>query len=282
MNKLIIGTVSLLLAGINNGIAGPAVTRAIYYEVSGQRIFDIAGFAPASDVAFYSAMNGGRLLRTIPLDKDGTLKMVTGKDFSPALVLNRAMQGMNKTGIGNVFYFTGCSFTLDHIHAVNSNGQLLISWDAGFNNPDRYRIELLSTENGKDDRVVDTYTARSVAQADYHYQGQQLSNERTYKLRVVNEQDHISYTTGIIPVHVVPGISVFPTTASQVIHLQSNNNGALREFMITDMQGKSVMSGSAGQDSTTDIDIRNLIPGQYLVKVTLVNHEISTCRFIKQ
>jgi gingipain R len=77
--------------------------------------------------------------------------------------------------------------------------------------------------------------------------------------------------------------SVWPNPATETVHIQmdaSDNNGS-SSYQLFDMSGKLIQGGRL-TDNISEIDVRNLVAGTYLLKVENSNHQTQTTKIVKK
>ena len=75
--------------------------------------------------------------------------------------------------------------------------------------------------------------------------------------------------------------SIWPNPATETVHIQmdTDNNGC--SYQLFDMTGK-LLQGGRLTDNNSEIDVRNLVAGTYLLKVENSNHQTQTTKIVKK
>jgi hypothetical protein len=77
--------------------------------------------------------------------------------------------------------------------------------------------------------------------------------------------------------------SVWPNPASETVHVQISelSDSQYYSYQIFDMSGKLVQGGCL-TDNLSEIDIKSLVSGTYLLKVETSQHNAQTTKIVKK
>ncbi len=279
-NKILIIIFSAIYINANAeaGHSINPVTLA-WYEVNDQHIFEVSGCTPNSQVAYYSEVTGGKMLKEISTDAQGHSSVVEGHNFQPAFAINESEPGTNGVKGNNMVSYTGTKeFTLKDIQLQSISSGVILNWNAAVTIPGTYHFEILKSTNDGAFMQIGTIESTSASMLAYSFIDNEVSSNAKYELQITNGT--ITYTSTPLLAETNHGIVVFPAITNNAINIRLSDFETGDMYRIVDNIGRTVQSNILSGAQTT-ISVSNLAPGTYTMNVINKN-KIESARFIKK
>lgn len=252
--------------------------KLTWYQVNNEFTYEVNGCIPNSQIAYYSEVTGGKLLKLSSADQRGYGIIHEKLDFHPAFALNQKEPGANGIKGNSTVSFTVIKeFNLKDIHIEKDPSGIVLQWNAAVSAPEMYHFEILKSINGKAFTEIGIVKSLSAEMIPYSFNDNTGNDDVVYKLRITNGAT--TYTSDPLILESDNGIIVFPTITNSVINIRIRNFTSESMYRIINNNGQSVSTGIL-QQSQTIVPISDLIPGTYIMQVTYKNKFTNT-KFVK-
>jgi hypothetical protein len=167
--------------------------------------------------------------------------------------------------------------TLVRFDARAEGQTALLTWaTTSETNSDHFEIE--RSLNGKIWQkigVVKSYGESTVLREYQYADYTPASGENLYRLKMVDNDETFAYSRiRSLEVHGnVSDLSVYPNPSSDKLNIRDYTN--VKEVVISDLNGRSVYQSASFSAGHGTIDIKHLVQGMYILKITRFNGELS-------
>ncbi len=270
----VLASMSLLSSAQNT-----ASLQVLRFEAEGNHYYQAKGCIPQSEVAFYSERSGGKLLKTITADANGTAiaQMPPKQQAAFALSTNSESKAGVK-GTGKVAFYGDPLFSIQDITVKNINGAAFINWRSSATN-DKMVFRVLRSNDGIAFTPLTSLRFNQSANLlPYTCSDPGLKDLAFYKIEVSNIGGVI-YTTSVRSVSNGNSVRIYPTAANGMLNvlIASDEKGA--SYKLISAAGKEVQSGILA-DERNSISLEALASGNYLI-VTGNGDTKRTAKFVK-
>lgn len=148
-------------------------------------------------------------------------------------------------------------------------------------NSDRFEVE--HSLNGKTWNkigIVESYGESKVLKDYQHAHYAPARGENLYRLKMVDQDETFAYSRirSIKFDDNAMDLSVYPNPSSGKLNIR--NYATVKEMVISDLNGRSVYQSGSFSTGNGTVDIKNLVQGMYIVKITRLNGEFSTHKVV--
>jgi hypothetical protein len=153
--------------------------------------------------------------------------------------------------------------------SIQGQSDVHLNWTAAYDRATSVKFEVERSYNALDFQHITTVDASDETSTKTYSFTDRNASEKVgyYRLKAVESDGKITYSS-IIKVHTdrpqTGLLSVFPNPANDYILINGIKRGF--SFTITDMMGKKVLQGTAGDEAVLRIDISKLVSGTYLLQ----------------
>ncbi len=250
------------------------IHKVRWYEVEGEIYYQVKGCVSGSTIAFYSERCGGRLLKTIPIEKDQELLLKAEKDFQPAFAHNNGPGGNRKTA-----FFEEKAFTIEGIELSEFQGKATLHWKATVGDYTDYEFEVLKEVGPDEYLVLETTPALPGRLAPYDFAETSMDGNHIYRIRLTDKHSGWSFTSrGIM----IPSSlwNVYPTLAQDQLNILVDAGELGSSYKVMDIYGRTWVSGMLKAKRQV-ISVKSLIPGYYFIQLSQNGQRGESKRFIK-
>lgn len=251
--------------------------EVINHRIDNERVFEVRGFTPGSDIALYSETGGGELLKKLSAPDAGPLIFKVESYFQPAFVLNMKDENINHIkGHGKVTFIGEDEFLIKNLAIGNFNNLVEISWQAKINAEGNYCFEILKSAERQD------YAVAHIMPADAALSSYVFTDDGTgasYKIRLVNNNVP-RYTSPALHSGTRKPVEIYPSPASAYINVIVKETVENQPYYITNSLGQ-VQQHDNISGSKCRINIESLPPGVYFLHLADRGKAIDKVKFVK-
>jgi len=250
------------------------------YQIEDVSYFEVSHCIAGSDIAFYSGISGGRVLKTVTADNTGKIVVEETKNFSPAFALN--LKNKNKAGIkgnGMVDFAEEKQFVIQGIKLQkNPADQNVLSWRAKvlFDNA---VFDIQKSTDGYSFKTIGSLEVKKITDLSVYSFTDDIKNTDFYRLVLVDKNDKNSYLTKPVQLAGLSIVKLYPSPVTDRLNISLSPAVQKADYKIADNTGKVIRQGLITQKALT-IAVTGLAKGVYFITI-ITKEKTETKKFIK-
>ena len=250
--------------------------NACTYQVEKTCYVLVNDVAEASEIRFYSSVNGGKLVSKDYADSNGNLSSSFTEDQMPAFALNRVKISEDKIE-ARTEHFDEKEFIVKKIKFNTNDPGETLSFEAIRTKDKLVTCKIHQVTNSGAENLVEEFPLSE--QFDSYLLDLKPAINTRLKLGFYSD-NLLRYSVLLKDENPAKTIAVFPSITSTYLNINLVDEPSKANYLISSLNGQVVLKGKLNMLSTK-LDVSGLQPGTYVVSVELAGTLQRSVKFVK-
>jgi hypothetical protein len=235
------------------------------FQIDNQLHFVIENYKPNSELAFYSTLDGGQILKFAKVDKEGKLSFAEDLNFKPKRVYNPVVPDKNAApGSGKIETLEPKEFVLNKLALSAKDGTNEVSWEAGNTANDEIEYRVLKSTDNRPFQLLTTFKS-SPQSVKEKFSVNDASRNSIYQVEVWNtSKGKLRYKSS--PLSIEKIALIYPTVVRDQVTVELLSQNSYGQYTLINTLGQKVTTGNLAYGSNR-IELSELSIGTYSLYV---------------
>jgi hypothetical protein len=239
--------------------------QVVSFQIDNQLHFVMENYSPNSELTFYSAFDGGQILKFAKVDKEGKLSFAEDLNFKPKRVYNPVVPDKNAApGSGKIETLEQKEFVLNKLTLSAKDGMNEVSWEAGNTANDEIEYKVFKSTDNRPFQLLTTFRS-SPQSLKEKFSVNDASRNSIYKVEVWNtSKGKLRYKSSPLAIDKIA--LIYPTVVREQITVELLSQNSYGQYFLINTLGQKVATGSLASGSN-GIELSELAIGTYSLYV---------------